>query len=136
MDLQLQVPQLSYYKPCTIKSLLTHQSILQLMIKRCIQRLPRSIPIKLYKFFNTRECSIDCAPIPLLLPTGPILPILPGGPSGPSTPRFPVGPRLTSSGVVVSMLDFHRIDRGSNPGRGGKISCLRLHYSAAPLASV
>ena len=25
-------------------------------------------------------------------------------------------------GVVVSMFDFHRIDRGSNPGRGGKIS--------------
>ena len=40
-------------------------------------------------------------------------------------------------GVVVSMFDFHRSDRGSNPGRGGKISqCLRLHYSAAPLASV
>ena len=27
------------------------------------------------------------------------------------------------------MFDFHRSDRGSNPGRGGKISCLRLHYS-------
>ena len=39
-------------------------------------------------------------------------------------------------GVVVSMFDFHRSDRGSNPGRGGKISCLRLHYRAAPLASV
>ena len=40
-------------------------------------------------------------------------------------------------GVVVGMFDFHRCDRGSNPGRGGKISsCLRLHYSAAPLASV
>ena len=39
-------------------------------------------------------------------------------------------------GVVVSMFDFHRSDRGSNPGRGGKISkCLRLHYSVAPLAS-
>ena len=24
-------------------------------------------------------------------------------------------------GVVVSMFDFHRSDRGSNPGRGGKI---------------
>ena len=24
--------------------------------------------------------------------------------------------------VVVSMFDFHRRDRGSNPGRGGKIS--------------
>ena len=23
-------------------------------------------------------------------------------------------------GVVVSMFDFHRSDRGSNPGRGGK----------------
>ena len=39
-------------------------------------------------------------------------------------------------GVVVSMFDFHRSDRGSNPGRGGEISCLRLRYSAAPLASV
>ena len=25
-------------------------------------------------------------------------------------------------GVVVSMFDFHRSDRGSNPDRGGKIS--------------
>ena len=25
-------------------------------------------------------------------------------------------------GVVVSMFDFHRSDRGSNPGHGGKIS--------------
>ena len=25
-------------------------------------------------------------------------------------------------GVVVSMIDFHHSDRGSNPGRGGKIS--------------
>ena len=25
-------------------------------------------------------------------------------------------------GVVDSMFDFHRIDRGSNPGCGGKIS--------------
>ena len=25
-------------------------------------------------------------------------------------------------GVVVSMFNFHRCDRGSNPGRGGKIS--------------
>ena len=39
-------------------------------------------------------------------------------------------------GVVVSIFDFHRSDQGSNPGRGGKISCLRLHYSVAPLASV
>ena len=38
--------------------------------------------------------------------------------------------------VVVTMFDFHRSDRGSNPGRGDKISCLRLHYRAAPLASV
>ena len=37
-------------------------------------------------------------------------------------------------GVVVSMFEFHRSDRGSNPG---KISyCLRLRYSAAPLVSV
>ena len=59
MDLQLQVPQLWHYKPCTIKFLLTNQSILQLMTKRCIQRLQRSIPIKRFNFFNTRECSID-----------------------------------------------------------------------------
>ena len=40
-------------------------------------------------------------------------------------------------GVMVSMFDFHRSDRGSIPGRGSKISeCLRLHYRAAPLASV
>ena len=25
-------------------------------------------------------------------------------------------------GLVVSMFDFHRSDRGSNPGRGGKVS--------------
>ena len=29
---------------------------------------------------------------------------------------------LWGYGVVVSMFDFHRNDRGSNPGRGGKIS--------------
>ena len=29
---------------------------------------------------------------------------------------------LGAYGVVVSMFDFHRSDRGSNPGRGGKIS--------------
>ena len=40
-------------------------------------------------------------------------------------------------GVVASMFDFHRSDRDSNSGRGGKISsCLRVHYGAAPLASV
>ena len=31
-------------------------------------------------------------------------------------------PNSASYGVVVSMFDFHRSDRGSNPGRGGKIS--------------
>ena len=31
-------------------------------------------------------------------------------------------PSLWGYGVVVSMFDFHRSDRGSNPGRGGKIS--------------
>ena len=31
-------------------------------------------------------------------------------------------PNLWVYGVVVSMFDFHRSDRGSNPGRGGKIS--------------
>ena len=30
--------------------------------------------------------------------------------------------REGACGVVVSMFDFHRSDRGSNPGRGGKIS--------------
>ena len=29
---------------------------------------------------------------------------------------------FANDGVVVSMFDFHRSDRGSNPGRGGKIS--------------
>ena len=29
---------------------------------------------------------------------------------------------LWAYGVVVSMFDFHRSDRGSNPGGGGKIS--------------
>ena len=29
---------------------------------------------------------------------------------------------LWAYGVVVSMFDFHSSDRGSNPGRGGKIS--------------
>ena len=29
---------------------------------------------------------------------------------------------LWAYGVVVSMFDFHRSDRGSNPGRDGKIS--------------
>ena len=30
--------------------------------------------------------------------------------------------RLWACGVVVSMFDFHRSDRGSNPGRGGEFS--------------
>ena len=29
---------------------------------------------------------------------------------------------IRAYGVVVSMFDFHRSDRGSNPGSGGKIS--------------
>ena len=29
---------------------------------------------------------------------------------------------LLDYGVLVSMFDFHRSDRGSNPGCGGKIS--------------
>ena len=37
---------------------------------------------------------------------------------------------------LVSMFDFRRSDRGLNLGCGGKSSCLQLHYSAAPLASV
>ena len=31
-------------------------------------------------------------------------------------------PYTWAYGVVVSMFDFHRSDRGSNPGRGSKIS--------------
>ena len=31
-------------------------------------------------------------------------------------------PEVWGYDVVVSMFDFHRSDRGSNPGRGGKIS--------------
>ena len=31
-------------------------------------------------------------------------------------------PTLWACGVVVSMFDFHRSDRGSNPGRGGEFS--------------
>ena len=30
--------------------------------------------------------------------------------------------KMWAYGVVVSMFDFHRSDRVSNPGRGGKIS--------------
>ena len=33
-----------------------------------------------------------------------------------------LGKFKSAYGVVVSMFDFHRSDRGSNPGRGGKIS--------------
>ena len=44
--------------------------------------------------------------------------------------------RTWAYGVVVSMFDIHHSDQGSNPGCGSKISCLRLHYRAAPLASV
>ena len=33
-----------------------------------------------------------------------------------------VSPLQWAYGVVVSMFDFHRSDRGSNPGRGSKIS--------------
>ena len=29
---------------------------------------------------------------------------------------------VNACGVVVSMFDFHRSDRGSNPGRGGEFS--------------
>ena len=29
---------------------------------------------------------------------------------------------IGARGVVVSMFDFHRSDRGSNPGRGGEFS--------------
>ena len=29
---------------------------------------------------------------------------------------------LWACGVVVGMFDFHRSDRGSNPGRGGEFS--------------
>ena len=59
MDLYLQVPNLSYYISSTIKFVLIHQAILQFMINRCIQRLQCSIPIKRFKFLNTKDCSID-----------------------------------------------------------------------------
>ena len=29
---------------------------------------------------------------------------------------------IQACGVVVGMFDFHRSDRGSNPGRGGEFS--------------
>ena len=35
---------------------------------------------------------------------------------------FPAMFSLLAYGVVVTMFDFHRSDRGSNPGCGGKIS--------------
>ena len=59
MDLQLQAPQLPYYEPHTIRFLLTHQPILQLMVKRRTQWLQCCIPIKRFKCFNIGECSID-----------------------------------------------------------------------------
>ena len=33
-----------------------------------------------------------------------------------------VCPQVWTYGVVVSMSDFHRSDRGSNPGHGGKMA--------------
>ena len=45
-------------------------------------------------------------------------------------------PPWWAHGVVVSMFDLNRSERGLKHSRGCKISCLRLHYSAAPLASV
>ena len=44
------------------------------------------------------------------------------GKVGPGTRDPSVGPIRWAYGVVVSMFNFHRSDRGSNPGRGGKIS--------------
>ena len=52
-----------------------------------------------------------------------------------SGPMHFIPTSIWAYGVVVRMFDFHRSDQGSNPGCGGKISCLRLHYRAAPLAS-
>ena len=37
-------------------------------------------------------------------------------------PSEVINVRTWAYGVVVSMFDFHRSDRGSNPRRGGKIS--------------
>ena len=52
-------------------------------------------------------------------PTTPLLP-------PPTTRRFKTSEYrniiITIYGVVVSMFDFHRSDRGSNPGLGDKIS--------------
>ena len=50
--------------------------------------------------------------------------------------NYLVNYQLHAYSVVVSMFDFHHSDRGLNPGRGGKISCLQLYYRASPLASV
>ena len=36
--------------------------------------------------------------------------------------RIFINPSPLAYGVVVSMFDFHRSDRVSNPGRSGKIS--------------
>ena len=37
--------------------------------------------------------------------------------------QYPFLPHIKwAYGVVVIMFDIHRSDRGSNPGRGGKIS--------------
>ena len=35
---------------------------------------------------------------------------------------LPYRKSMWACGVVVSMFDFHRSDRGSNPGRGGEFS--------------
>ena len=59
MNLQFQVPSLSYYETHTITSLLSHQPIFHLMIQCSAQRLQFSISIKPLKLFNIRECSID-----------------------------------------------------------------------------
>ena len=49
-------------------------------------------------------------------------PLLPSGPEAAITSNSGRSTTLWAYGVVVSMFDFHRSDRGSNPGRGGKIS--------------
>ena len=40
----------------------------------------------------------------------------------PFSPKLRHGLGLWAYGAVVSIFDFHRSDRGSNPGRGSKIS--------------
>ena len=70
----------------------------------------QKLPVVMYSFFNAREvlvvtCNkfVTCASCFVFQELIAMLPMI-------------------AYGVVVTMFDFHRSDRGSNPGRGGKIS--------------